>query len=36
MLEIVQAGGWLMAPIILCAIIATGIIIERFWTLQQR
>ena len=36
MLEIVQAGGWLMAPIILCAIIATGIIIERFWTLQQQ
>ena len=24
-----------MAPIILCAIIAMGIILERFWTLQQ-
>lgn len=36
MLEIVQAGGWLMAPIILCSIIAAGIIIERLWTLQDR
>ena len=36
MVEIVQAGGWMMAPIILCAIIATGIIIERYWTLQQQ
>ncbi len=35
MVEIVKAGGWLMAPIILCAIIAMGIILERFWTLQQ-
>lgn len=36
MVEIVQAGGWLMMPIILCAIVATGIIIERLWSLQQR
>ena len=36
MVEIVKAGGWLMAPIILCAIIAMGIILERFWTLQQK
>jgi biopolymer transport protein ExbB len=36
MVEIVQAGGWMMAPIILCAIISTGIIIERYWTLQQQ
>lgn len=35
MLEIVKAGGWLMAPIILCAVLALGIILERFWTLQQ-
>ncbi|HEY5654489.1 MAG TPA: MotA/TolQ/ExbB proton channel family protein [Woeseiaceae bacterium] len=35
MLEIVKAGGWLMAPIILCAVLALGIIMERFWTLQQ-
>jgi len=31
--EIVQAGGWLMLPIILCSIAAIAIIIERFWTL---
>lgn len=36
MVEIVKAGGWLMAPIILCAIIALGIVLERFWTLQQK
>ena len=34
MLELVQAGGWLMLPIILCSIIAIAIIIERFWTLN--
>ncbi len=34
MVEIVKAGGWLMAPIILCGIVAMGIILERFWTLQ--
>jgi len=36
MVEIVKAGGWLMGPIVLCAIIAMGIILERFWTLQQK
>ena len=36
MVEIVKSGGWLMLPIILCAIIAMGIILERFWTLQQK
>jgi biopolymer transport protein ExbB len=36
MVDIVKAGGWLMAPIILCAIIAMGIMLERFWTLQQK
>ena len=36
MVEIVKAGGWLMAPIILCAIIALGIVLERFWSLQQK
>lgn len=36
MVEIVKAGGWLMAPIILCAILALGIVLERFWTLQQK
>ena len=36
MVEIVKSGGWLMGPIILCAIIAMGIILERYWTLQQK
>lgn len=36
MVEIVKAGGWLMAPIILCAIIAMGIILERYWTLASK
>lgn len=34
MFELVQAGGWLMLPIILCSIIAIAIISERFWTLS--
>lgn len=34
MLELVQAGGWLMIPIILCSVIAAAICVERVWTLQ--
>jgi len=36
MVEIVKAGGWLMAPIVLCAIIAMGIMLERHWTLAAK
>jgi len=32
--ELVQAGGWLMIPIVLCSIIAAAICVERFWTLR--
>ena len=32
----VKAGGWLMFPIIACSIIAFGIILERFWSLQNK
>ncbi len=34
MFELVAAGGWLMAPIIACSIIAFAIIAERLWTLR--
>ena len=36
MLEIVQAGGWVMLPVIICSILAVAIIIERLWTLQDQ
>lgn len=34
MLELVQAGGWLMIPIIGCSVVAAAICVERLWTLQ--
>ena len=36
MYELVQAGGWLMIPILLCSVIAAAIIIERTWTLRKK
>jgi biopolymer transport protein ExbB len=36
MLEIVKAGGWLMAPLIVCSVVAVAIVFERLWTLQRR
>ncbi|MEO5702556.1 MAG: MotA/TolQ/ExbB proton channel family protein [Gammaproteobacteria bacterium] len=36
MLEVIKAGGWVMGPIILCSILTTGIVLERFWSLQTR
>ena len=35
MFELVQAGGWLMVPILLCSVIAAAICVERFWTLRS-
>jgi biopolymer transport protein ExbB len=32
----IKAGGWVMVPILLCSVVAMGIIAERFWTLQTR
>ena len=34
MLELVQSGGWLMAPILLCSIVAVAICLERAWALR--
>jgi biopolymer transport protein ExbB len=34
--ELIESGGWLMVPIILCSIIATAIVGERFWALQRQ
>ncbi len=36
MFELVQAGGWLMLPIIACSIVAMAIILERFWALRKQ
>jgi biopolymer transport protein ExbB len=36
MLEIILAGGWLMAPILLCSTLSVAIIIERFWSLRRQ
>ncbi|MBL8526108.1 MAG: MotA/TolQ/ExbB proton channel family protein [Burkholderiales bacterium] len=35
MIDIIQAAGWPIWPIILCSIIALGIIGERAWSLRQ-
>jgi biopolymer transport protein ExbB len=34
-LEIVQAGGWLMVPILLCSVVAAAISVERLWSMQR-
>ena len=36
MFEIIKAGGWLMAPLILCSVIVVAIVAERLWTLQSQ
>ncbi|ROS00285.1 biopolymer transport protein ExbB [Sinobacterium caligoides] len=34
MLEIIQAGGWIMLPIVLCSVLALAISVERLWALK--
>lgn len=34
MLELVQSGGWLMLPLIVCSVVAFAIVCERLWSLQ--
>jgi biopolymer transport protein ExbB len=36
MLDLIIAGGWVMIPILLCSVLAMGIIVERLWTLRRR
>lgn len=36
MLELVKAGGWPMIPLLLLAVLALAIVIERFWTLRRK
>lgn len=36
MLEILLAGGWLMAPIVLCSVLAVTIIFNRAWMLRRQ
>jgi biopolymer transport protein ExbB len=36
MWEIVQAGGWMMWPLLACAVGTVGIVLERLWTLQRK
>ncbi|ESQ15850.1 MAG: MotA/TolQ/ExbB proton channel family protein [Thiohalocapsa sp. PB-PSB1] len=36
MFELLQAGGWLMLPIVLSSIMATAIVGERFWSLRRQ
>ena len=35
MLGVMQSGGWLMVPILLCSVAALAIGIERGWTLHS-
>jgi len=34
-LELIKAGGWPMIPLLLLAVLAVAIIVERFWTLRR-
>ncbi|MFY2764782.1 MotA/TolQ/ExbB proton channel family protein [Arenimonas sp. MALMAid1274] len=36
MLELIKAGGWVMLPILLLAVLAMAIILERFWSLRRK
>ncbi len=36
MLELLQAGGYVMLPILLCSVVALAIIVERFWALRRK
>ena len=33
--QILMAGGWAMAPILICSAVALAIVLERCWTLRR-
>jgi biopolymer transport protein ExbB len=33
--ELIKAGGWVMVPILACAVLTLGIVLERFWSLRR-
>jgi biopolymer transport protein ExbB len=35
-IEFIKAGGFLMYPLLLCSLIASAIIVERFWSLRRK
>lgn len=35
MFDLILAGGWLIWPILLCSVLATAIVAERFWALRD-
>lgn len=35
MWHVVESGGWLMVPIILCSVLALAIVLERLWALSR-
>lgn len=36
MWELLKAGDWPVIPLILCSVVALGIVLERAWSLQRR
>ena len=36
MLDLIIAGGWVMLPLVVLSLLATGIVVERFWTLRRK
>lgn len=35
MFELIKAGGWVMAPLIACSVVALAIVFERLWALRR-
>jgi biopolymer transport protein ExbB len=35
LIDLIQRGGWVMYPILLCSLVALAIILERIWSLRR-